>query len=109
MGQGWDLRAREAAGQNVAAWNAHGYFWMPFFAAAMLGFLHVIHLKSGVCFQGYLSYSQDLKFSDMPTGCFSSLEALPTLGALRHVRCNPWSDAADVHATCEVQSYRRAQ
>merc|ERR1719453_2336500 len=51
--------------------------------AAMLGFLHVIHLKSGVCFQGYLSYSQDLKFSDMPTGCFSSLEALPTFGWLQ--------------------------
>merc|ERR550514_1367005 len=34
--------------------------------AAMLGFLHVIHLKAGVHFQGYLSPSAGLKFSDMP-------------------------------------------
>merc|ERR1719218_512796 len=27
--------------------------------AAMLGFLHVLHLKSGVHFEGYLSISQD--------------------------------------------------
>ena len=49
----------------------------------MLGFLHVIHLKSGVHFEGYLSISQDLKFSDIPSGCLSSLEAVPTLGWLQ--------------------------
>jgi len=51
--------------------------------AAMLGFLHVIHIEAGVRFQGYLSVSQDLKFSDMPSGCFASLEAVPTLGWLQ--------------------------
>ena len=51
--------------------------------AAMLGFLHVIHIESGVRFQGYLSVSQDLKFSDMPSGCFAALEATPTLGWLQ--------------------------
>merc|ERR1712063_147423 len=47
--------------------------------AAMLGFLHVIHIEAGVHFEGYLSPSANLKFSDMPVGCFASLEALPTL------------------------------
>merc|ERR1719440_647363 len=51
--------------------------------AAMLGFLHVIALKAGIVVPGYLSISQDLKFSDMPTGCLSSLEALPTAGWLQ--------------------------
>merc|ERR1719198_799258 len=51
--------------------------------AAMLGFLHVIALKAGIVVPGYLSITQDLKFSDMPTGCLSSLEALPTLGWLQ--------------------------
>merc|ERR1711998_96320 len=51
--------------------------------AAMLGFLHVIHIKSGVHFQGYLSPTAGLKFSDMPVGCFASLEAVPTLGWLQ--------------------------
>jgi len=51
--------------------------------AAMLGFLHVIHLHAGVHFEGYLSPSNGLKFSDMPVGCFASLEALPNLGWLQ--------------------------
>ena len=51
--------------------------------AAMLGFLHVIALKSGIVVPGYLSTSQDLKFSDVPTGCFASLEAVPTAGWLQ--------------------------
>jgi hypothetical protein len=51
--------------------------------AAMLGFLHVIHIEAGVRFQGYLSVTQDLKFSDMPSGCFAALEATPTLGWLQ--------------------------
>jgi len=51
--------------------------------AAMLGFLHVIHLHAGVHFEGYLSPSSGLKFADMPVGCFASLEAVPTLGWLQ--------------------------
>jgi len=51
--------------------------------AAMLGFLHVIHLKSGVHFEGYISPSTGLKFTDIPDSCFGSLEALPTLGWLQ--------------------------
>merc|ERR1719199_542691 len=51
--------------------------------AAMLGFLHVIHLEAGVRFPGYLSGSAGLKFTDMPKGCFDSLEAVPALGWLQ--------------------------
>merc|ERR1719409_1393069 len=46
--------------------------------AAMLGFLHVILTSGGARFPGYLSPSAGLKFSDVPSGCFASLEALPT-------------------------------
>jgi len=51
--------------------------------AAMLGFLHILHLHSGVRFEGYLSPSQGLKFADMPLGCLAALEATPTLGWLQ--------------------------
>jgi len=51
--------------------------------AAMLGFLHVIHIESGVRFPGYLSGSAELKFTDMPSGLFASLEAVPKLGWLQ--------------------------
>merc|ERR1719285_1322089 len=51
--------------------------------AAMLGFLHVILIHAGVRLPGYLSIEQDLKFKDMPVGCFASLEAVPTLGWLQ--------------------------
>ena len=51
--------------------------------AAMLGFLHVIALTPGIVPPGYLSTSQHLKFADVPTGCFSSLEAVPTAGWLQ--------------------------
>jgi hypothetical protein len=51
--------------------------------AAMLGFLHVIAIEAGVRVPGYLSTSQDLKFSDVPAGCFASLEAVPTAGWLQ--------------------------
>ena len=51
--------------------------------AAMLGFLHVIALKAGIVMPGYLSTSQDLKFADVPVGCFASLEAVPTAGWLQ--------------------------
>jgi hypothetical protein len=51
--------------------------------AAMLGFLHVIALHAGIRVPGYLSISQDLKFDDVPAGCFASLEAVPTAGWLQ--------------------------
>merc|ERR1719238_2373757 len=51
--------------------------------AAMLGFLHVIHIESGVRFPGYLSGSAELKFTDVPAGCIASLEGIPTLGWLQ--------------------------
>jgi len=51
--------------------------------AAMLGFLHIILIHAGVRLPGYLSIQQDLKFADMPVGCFASLEATPTLGWLQ--------------------------
>jgi len=51
--------------------------------AAMLGFLHVILTHAGYRLPGYLSIEQDLKFSEMPAGCFASLEATPTLGWLQ--------------------------
>merc|ERR1712137_270647 len=51
--------------------------------AAMLGFVHVILIHAGARFPGYLSTSADLKFADVPAGCFASLEALPTAGWLQ--------------------------
>ena len=50
--------------------------------SAMLGFIHVLLIHAGVRFPGYLSPSNELKFADMPVGCFSSLEATPTAGWL---------------------------
>jgi len=51
--------------------------------AAMLGFVHVILIESGARFPGYLSLSSGLKFSDVPSGCFASLEAIPTAAWLQ--------------------------
>jgi len=51
--------------------------------AAMLGFLHVILIQAGARFPGYISPSAGLKFADIPSGCFESLEALPTPGWLQ--------------------------
>ena len=51
--------------------------------AAMLAFTHVIHVESGVRFPGYLSGSAELKFSDVPSGLFASLDAVPKLGWLQ--------------------------
>jgi len=51
--------------------------------AAMLGFLHVILINAGARFPGYLSPSASLKFADVPSGCFASLEAIPTLAWLQ--------------------------
>merc|ERR1712060_264938 len=51
--------------------------------AAMLGFLHVIALKAGIVLPGDLSPSLGVSFSDVPTTCFGSLEAVPTFGWLQ--------------------------
>ena len=51
--------------------------------AAMLGFLHVILTSAGARFPGYLSPSAGLKFADVPSGCFASLEALPAASWLQ--------------------------
>ena len=51
--------------------------------AAMLGFLHVIHIEAGVRFPGYLSGSAELKFTDVPAGLIASLEAVPNFGWLQ--------------------------
>jgi hypothetical protein len=51
--------------------------------AAMLAFLHIIFIQAGLRVPGYISISQDLKFSDIPSGCFESLEAIPTAGWLQ--------------------------
>jgi hypothetical protein len=51
--------------------------------AAMLAFLHVIHVEAGVRFPGYLSGSAQLKFTDVPSGLFASLEAIPKAGWLQ--------------------------
>eukprot|EP00310_Coccolithus_braarudii_P017884 CAMPEP_0183331088 /NCGR_PEP_ID=MMETSP0164_2-20130417/479_1 /TAXON_ID=221442 /ORGANISM="Coccolithus pelagicus ssp braarudi, Strain PLY182g" /LENGTH=231 /DNA_ID=CAMNT_0025499455 /DNA_START=46 /DNA_END=741 /DNA_ORIENTATION=+ len=61
--------------------------------AAMLGFLHVIHIEAGVRFPGYLSGSAELKFSDMPAGLFASLDAVPKLG---------WIQILAVALACET-------
>jgi hypothetical protein len=50
--------------------------------SAMLGFIHIIAIHAGVRLPGYLSPTQDLKFADMPSGCFAALEATPTAGWL---------------------------
>jgi hypothetical protein len=49
----------------------------------MLAFLHVIHVEAGVRFPGYLSGSAELKFTDVPSGLFASLDAVPKLGWLQ--------------------------
>jgi len=51
--------------------------------AAMLAFLNVILTEAGVRFPGYISPSNDLQFKDIPSGCFASLEALPTAAWLQ--------------------------
>jgi hypothetical protein len=51
--------------------------------AAMLGFLHVVLIQAGARFPGYISPTAGLKFADIPSGCFASLEALPTAGWLQ--------------------------
>ena len=78
--------------------------------AAMLGFLHVILIHAGVRFPGYLSPSLELKFSDMPVGCFASLEATPTLGWLQimAVTCAAETGFASVPAGVTKQTDDKA-
>ena len=68
-------------------------------AAAMLGFLHVIHIESGVRFPGYISGSAELKFTDVPAGLIASLEAIPKLG---------WLQVLAVALACETGYAGRA-
>jgi hypothetical protein len=67
--------------------------------AAMLGFLHVIHIESGVRFPGYISGSAELKFTDVPAGLIASLEAIPKLG---------WLQVLAVALACETGYAGRA-
>merc|ERR1719163_610451 len=46
---------------------------------SMLAFTHVILTEAGVRWPGYLSFAEDIKFSDMPGGTIASWAALPNL------------------------------
>jgi light-harvesting complex I chlorophyll a/b binding protein 1 len=44
---------------------------------AMAATVHVILTEAGIRWPGYLSYAEDIKFSDMPGGTIASWAALP--------------------------------
>ena len=46
---------------------------------AMAAFVHIILTEGGVRWPGYLSFAEDIKFSDMPGGAIASWAALPNL------------------------------
>jgi len=46
---------------------------------AMAAVLHVVLTEAGVRWPGYLSFAEDIKFSDMPGGTWASWAALPNL------------------------------
>jgi len=46
---------------------------------AMAAVVHVILTEAGIRWPGYLSYAEDIKFSDMPGGAIASWAALPNL------------------------------
>jgi light-harvesting complex I chlorophyll a/b binding protein 1 len=46
---------------------------------AMAACLHVFVTEAGFRWPGYLSFAEDIKFSDMPGGTIASWQALPTL------------------------------
>merc|ERR1719313_1812369 len=46
---------------------------------AMAATLHVILTEAGIRWPGYLSFAEDIKFSDMPGGTIASWAALPNL------------------------------
>merc|ERR1719487_2128735 len=50
---------------------------------AMAGFVHVILTEAGIRWPGYLSFAEDIKFSDMPGGTIASWAALPNLSWLQ--------------------------
>jgi len=52
---------------------------------AMAGFTHVVLTEAGVRWPGYLSFAEDIKFSDMPGGALASWSALPGLAWLQIV------------------------
>ena len=50
---------------------------------AMAGCAHVFLTEAGVRWPGYLSFAEDIKFSDMPGGTIASWAALPNLSWLQ--------------------------
>merc|ERR1719271_1141156 len=50
---------------------------------SMLAFVHVFLTEAGVRWPGYLSFAEDIKFSDMPGGTIASWAALPNLAWLQ--------------------------
>merc|ERR1719182_1017212 len=52
---------------------------------AMAATLHVILTEAGIRWPGYLSFAEDIKFSDMPGGTLASWAALPNLSWLQIV------------------------
>jgi len=52
---------------------------------AMAATLHVILTEAGIRWPGYLSFAEDIKFSDMPGGTIASWAALPGLAWLQIV------------------------
>merc|ERR1719161_504875 len=50
---------------------------------AMAAFTHTILTEAGVRWPGYLSFAEDIKFSDMPGGTIASWAALPSLSWLQ--------------------------
>jgi len=52
---------------------------------AMAGFAHVILTEAGIRWPGYLSFAEDIKFSDMPGGAIGSWAALPNLAWIQIV------------------------
>ncbi|EOD06391.1 light harvesting protein [Emiliania huxleyi CCMP1516] len=56
---------------------------------AMLATVGVLTTEAGFRWPGYLSKSLDLKFADLPGGCFDSYNAVPALGWLQIVGFEP--------------------
>jgi len=52
---------------------------------SMLAFTHVILTEGGCRWPGYLSFAEDIKFSDMPGGTIASWAAMPNLAWLQIV------------------------
>ena len=52
---------------------------------AMAATLHVILTEAGIRWPGYLSFAEDIKFSDMPGGTLASWAALPNLAWIQIV------------------------